>query len=212
MSISTPTDSIIDGVIESLQIRTPNGQTVTRLTIKDLISADESSPLEGSVMAAVDKHFAQLKWKVQGGVEITGELKQTVDRTFASMGQLSLIQQHHLSVGQLDNMDSLFALAASVARDGGLDVPSNQSLIACALYNLTIMDKKNRDYGSNNVSEYGAMGVLVRMRDKYHRAVRLQESGGASAVMDESLFDTWGDMSNYSRIGQAIALGLWKSN
>jgi hypothetical protein len=150
----------------------------------------------------VDDHFVLLKNQISDS--------DPSSTAFANMGQLSVIQQSHFSVGQLDGYDELFAMSAVLARR--LAAPPPQALIACTLYNLTVMDKKNRDYGSNNISEYGEMGVLVRMRDKYHRAVRLQSTGGVSAVMDESLFDTWGDMANYSRIGQAISLNLWKNN
>ena len=204
-------DPIADEVIGSLQIETPNGQTVARLTLAEIstIDADLAVFGDGSVMKAVDDHFAKLKACIIGPTDLDNPI--SLSRVFAPMGQLSLIQQSRFGVGQLDNRDDLFAIAARVVKAAGL-ISDSQPLVVCALFNLTVMDRKNRDYGSNNVSEYGAMGVLVRMRDKYHRAVRLQDTGGVSAVMDESLFDTWGDMSNYSHIGQAIALGIWKNN
>ena len=67
---------------------------------------------------------------------------------------------------------------------------------------LTVLDKKGRDYSGtedamSNFNDFGSMGILVRIGDKYNRAKNLTKAGKAF-VHDESLNDTVMDMLNYS--------------
>ena len=61
---------------------------------------------------------------------------------------------------------------------------------------LELFTKKNADYG-DAFSEYGTIGVLVRLGDKIKRLQSIS-SKQISLVNDESLRDTLIDLHNYS--------------
>jgi len=61
---------------------------------------------------------------------------------------------------------------------------------------LKLFEKKNADYG-DAFSEYGAIGVLVRIGDKIKRLQNIS-SKGISLVDDESMRDTLIDLHNYA--------------
>jgi len=61
---------------------------------------------------------------------------------------------------------------------------------------LNLFIKKNTDYG-DAFSQYGVIGVLVRMNDKIQRFISVSNTN-ISLVKDESLRDTLIDLHNYS--------------
>lgn len=61
---------------------------------------------------------------------------------------------------------------------------------------LTQVRKKNADYG-NSWNESGAIGVLIRLRDKIARAVTLTGGGKKAEVTDEAVLDTIRDLRVY---------------
>ena len=77
-----------------------------------------------------------------------------------------------------------------------------------ALKNLTLFDRKQRDYGSGNISDFGEMGVLIRLNDKINRLKNLLNT--QTSINFESLSDTWDDIANYGLIGKLCNLKLWK--
>jgi hypothetical protein len=83
-----------------------------------------------------------------------------------------------------------------------------ESTSQTAYSNLELMDRKNHDYGSKNVGEFGELGVVVRMTDKVNRIKNLS-TRGVSLVLDETVHDTWGDLFNYTLILRAIKRGDW---
>ncbi|MBT9258176.1 MAG: DUF1599 domain-containing protein [Clostridiales bacterium] len=69
------------------------------------------------------------------------------------------------------------------------------------------MIRKQKDYGSGNISAFGEMGVLVRASDKVHRIKNLL--GKREIPVNEPLFDSWLDLANYGLIGMLLREGLW---
>ena len=67
--------------------------------------------------------------------------------------------------------------------------------------NYLLYCRKHADYGSLPIEESGLVGILVRILDKVHRALRLSEDGRTGKVVDESLLDTLMDLSNYANMG-----------
>ena len=66
---------------------------------------------------------------------------------------------------------------------------------------LHIMDAKGRDYSGtvnamHNFEDFGAMGIVVRLGDKYHRLKTIIKAD--STAVDESIEDTLRDMINYA--------------
>ena len=71
-----------------------------------------------------------------------------------------------------------------------------EQLSAVQLEGLKLFEKKNADYG-DAFTEYGAIGVLVRIGDKIKRLQSIS-SKGISLVDDESMRDTLIDLHNYA--------------
>ena len=67
---------------------------------------------------------------------------------------------------------------------------------------LELFKKKNADYG-DAFAEYGTIGELVRIGDKFKRASNISNTG-INLIEDESIRDTLLDLHNYS----AMALML----
>lgn len=76
------------------------------------------------------------------------------------------------------------------------------------LIDMAVMfDKKQTDYGSNNISDFGEFGVIVRMNDKMARIKNLTKNG--QPPQNESLDDSYSDIGNYSVIALMLRNGEW---
>lgn len=69
---------------------------------------------------------------------------------------------------------------------------------------LGVADKKGKDYSGtedamSNFRDFGTLGIIVRLGDKYHRAKNLIKSG-EQHVKDESIRDTLKDIINYAAL------------
>ncbi len=71
-----------------------------------------------------------------------------------------------------------------------------------------LFDKKHSDYGKNNISISGQIGIVVRMMDKLARIQNLLKKGNDPNY--ESMDDSWDDMMNYAAIGKLIGNGKWE--
>ena len=61
-----------------------------------------------------------------------------------------------------------------------------------AFENIKLLDRKQQDYGSKNISLSGEIGVQVRLQDKVCRLKNLLENN-SSAPQNESIYDTYQD-------------------
>ena len=77
-----------------------------------------------------------------------------------------------------------------------------------AIGNVAVLDSKHRDYGKTNLSEFGELGLLVRLNDKIGRLKNLIAK--TDEPKNESLADTWLDSANYSLLGQLMNAGILK--
>jgi len=71
-----------------------------------------------------------------------------------------------------------------------------------------LLDTKQRDYGSANISAFGERGIVVRMNDKVERLKMLVWNG--NAPQHEKVSDTWLDIANYGVIGLLCHREDWK--
>jgi hypothetical protein len=65
-----------------------------------------------------------------------------------------------------------------------------------------LLIKKQKDYGPQNVMEFGEFGVLIRANDKMARLKNLLKSG--TVPLNESIEDSWRDLSNYGIIALLV--------
>ena len=79
-----------------------------------------------------------------------------------------------------------------------------------AFENIKLLDKKQIDYGSKNISLSGEIGVQVRLQDKVCRLKNLLEND-ANSPKNESIYDTYQDIANYGIIGDMLKRGEWIS-
>ena len=80
--------------------------------------------------------------------------------------------------------------------------------------------KKNHDYGSDNITNFGVLGILVRLNDKVQRVKNLLKADGVATiknlkgsssmmVSDERVEDTLMDMINYATYGNMLLDNVW---
>ena len=71
-----------------------------------------------------------------------------------------------------------------------------------------LLDSKQRDYGSANISAFGEKGIIVRMNDKVERLKTLVWKD--KSPEHEKVSDTWLDIANYGIIGLLCHRKEWK--
>lgn len=69
--------------------------------------------------------------------------------------------------------------------------------------------KKQASYGSGNIAAFGERGVLIRANDKLQRLINLIWKDKPNLLNDESIDDTWGDLSIYATIARLVRAGKW---
>jgi len=80
-------------------------------------------------------------------------------------------------------------------------------IIDIMLDDIQLFDRKQRDYGSLNISKFGQIGVLVRVSDKVERLTNLIQSD--RVPNNESVEDSWQDLSIYGAIARVVNKGSW---
>lgn len=83
-----------------------------------------------------------------------------------------------------------------------------KEFLTIALENVILMDKKQLDYGSRNISDFGLVGVIIRMNDKFQRIKNLIGNRKKASV-NESIRDTFRDVSNYAIIALLLDSKKW---
>lgn len=106
------------------------------------------------------------------------------------------------------NKNDLDGIAADLANKLGIETEMGKAFIRLQLEQALVMESKQKDYGSGNISAFGEFGVLVRCSDKVNRLKTLLES--KRAPKNEALEDSWKDLANYGIIGLLCHRGQWK--
>lgn len=90
-----------------------------------------------------------------------------------------------------------------------LKEPITKKYLANAIESATLFDKKQHDYGPDNIAQFGELGVLIRLNDKIQRLKTLMLSGEDPSVVNEAVEDTWMDIHVYGMIGLMCHIGQW---
>ncbi len=83
-----------------------------------------------------------------------------------------------------------------------------KDFLLIALENAALFDKKQEDYGPRNMAAFGAFGVVVRANDKFERIKHMFNNRRSHAV-NESIEDSYRDISNYMIIALMLENGKW---
>ena len=90
----------------------------------------------------------------------------------------------------------------------GLQTDMGKAALHSVLRNVKLLDRKQQDYGSGNISTFGEKGVLVRCVDKVERLKQLVWK--SKTAQNETVYDSWQDLANYALIAQLCNQGVWK--
>lgn len=99
-------------------------------------------------------------------------------------------------------------LLQDIAEVYGLETTAGREFLRIALENVVLMDRKQRDYGSSNISRHGVHGIVIRMWDKMERLSNLFSNKRRKAT-NESIRDSFRDISNYAIIAIMVDSGKW---
>lgn len=89
----------------------------------------------------------------------------------------------------------------------GLKTDIGRKALSLAIENIKTLDRKQQDYGSQNIARHGQYGVIVRCDDKTARLANLINK---ETTQNESVLDSWLDLANYGIIGALVSLGEWE--
>jgi len=90
----------------------------------------------------------------------------------------------------------------------GIETSAARLFLAIALENVLLMDAKQKDYGSANIRKGGTFGCVLRSSDKFERLFNLFNNRRRKAV-NESIIDSFRDISNYMNIAIMLEKGQW---
>ena len=80
----------------------------------------------------------------------------------------------------------------------------NQFKLRLSLHSQEMIDlltKKRQSYGTNNLTEYGGLGIVIRMSDKVRRLGNMYRFGTTRNADGDSMEDAWRDIIGYGFLG-----------
>lgn len=109
----------------------------------------------------------------------------------------------------IEKADFLRGVATDLAKKLGCKQEITVDYLVLALECVQLFDKKQHDYGPDNIAQFGDLGVLIRLNDKIQRLKTLMLSGEQPEFTDEAFSDTWMDIHVYGVIGLMCLDGSW---
>jgi len=95
----------------------------------------------------------------------------------------------------------------------GCTEQQTKKIIEQFLDDIKLFDKKQHDYGTNNISKFGVLGILVRVTDKVERLINLNKKSEQSKIAkieaNEPTLDNWADITVYGAIARIVNKGEW---
>ena len=90
---------------------------------------------------------------------------------------------------------------------GDVELEREFAMRVFAMFEL--FKRKQASYGPRNISTFGERGVLIRSNDKIQRLIRMVWQEHDNPLRDESIEDTWYDLSVYAIIALLCRDGKW---
>ena len=87
-----------------------------------------------------------------------------------------------------------------------------RDVIEKVLSDISLFDKKQHDYGPENIAKFGTNGILVRSSDKIERLINLYKKELQTQPVNESIEDSWQDLSVYGTIARIFMDGIWMTS
>ena len=120
-------------------------------------------------------------------------------------------QQTNLKAINDDKVDFI-STALGVRTEMGVE------MVRAAMECVQLFDTKQQDYGSNNISSSGELGIAVRLQDKVSRMRHIllkeltaqEKFAHVFKANHESLEDTYKDAANYALIGLLLQRKRWR--
>ena len=98
-------------------------------------------------------------------------------------------------------------LVDSIYSTLGCSEEQTKVIIELMLRDIELFDKKQHDYGPGNIAKFRDYGIVVRTSDKLERLVNLYKNNRTPE--NESIEDTWQDLSVYGAIARAVLHDQW---
>ena len=100
----------------------------------------------------------------------------------------------------------------------GIKTAMGVEQLRAALECVQLFDTKQQDYGSDNISSNGELGIAVRLQDKVSRMRHIllkelaqqERSAQVFKTNHEALEDSFKDAANYAMIGLLLRRNRWK--
>lgn len=108
------------------------------------------------------------------------------------------------------DQDKLDKMVALVAKQLELENDISSKFIAEALHAIKTFDGKHTEKGLAKLDKFGAMGVVIKMDEKYSTLVDQYDPKSENEDMTvEGLTKLWEDIAVYSLMGKIIEKGQW---
>ena len=100
----------------------------------------------------------------------------------------------------------------------GVRTEMGVEMVRAAMECVQLFDTKQQDYGSDNISSNGELGIAVRLQDKVSRMRHIllkelavqERSAHVFKTNHEALEDSFKDAANYALIGLLLRRKKWK--
>ena len=100
----------------------------------------------------------------------------------------------------------------------GVRTEMGVEMVRAAMECVQLFDTKQQDYGSDNISSNGELGIAVRLQDKVSRMRHIllkelavqERSAQMFKTNHEALEDSFKDAANYALIGLLLRRNRWK--
>ena len=114
-----------------------------------------------------------------------------------------------MSSGGGETGSAMNDLIEYIAKAMNLKQEITKDYLERALKCAQLFDKKQHDYGPDNIAQFGDLGVLIRLNDKIQRLKTLMLSKEQPEFSSEAFMDTWMDIHVYGVIGIMCLDGSW---